>query len=222
MTNFTRRARPDDFAKFALGKRFAEVRRHYKTGSVALSRWYAEAGLTPEAGFEDMPVPEDFEAMASQMGIRGLSRHYKVPERTVRKWFDAKPEVRELWLAADAVRRKQKSEGRAKTAASPAPPFIKERWPGCVLHAVGPIDGASAAANYLRTRYPNVFRCDIVHSVGPSRTWGDVENFKRRDKGLAPIPNNGRGFYYVAGVGVIPAEDVIALAKARGFQGDAR
>lgn len=224
MANFTRRERPEDFETFAVGKQFADVRRHYKTGSEALKRWYAESGLTPEAGFEDMPVPADFAAMASQMGIRGLSRHYKVPELKVRKWFDERPDVRELWVSANRVRRKKKNEEHTKAppTAPPAAPFLKERWPGSVTHASGGLEPASIAANFLRSRYANVFRCDIIHSVGPTRTWADVENFKRRASEGRPIPNNGRGFYYIAGVGVLPSADVIALAQRRGFTGAVR
>ena len=68
-------------------------------------------------------------------------------------------------------------------------------------------DLASRAAHYLRKTYSSVHRCDLrLYDNGP-QTWGSKHG----------VPNAGRGFYHVDGVGNILNAELIALARKKGF-----
>ena len=89
--------------------------------------------------------------------------------------------------------------------AKPQPRIFK--LPGLVMQPKPIVQRSEIedAAHYLRRFYANVFRCDIKYDE--RRTWGFVHG----------VPNGGRGFYHVDRLGILANNDVIELAKKKGW-----
>lgn len=175
------------------------------------------------------PMPADFRERALTLSLSQLYRHYGAGHSTVARWVreanlrrNPRP-PRTVRMPADFA-----EAARGLTIAQAATMFnchtsTARRW--FVLVGVVPKDTrhvthrpviraeldatvAGCAAQHLRRFYQNVHRADLRLTEGSRKTWGD-------EKGL---PDGGRGFFYVAGLGTMPDYEMIALARDHGFE----
>ena len=107
----------------------------------------------------------------------------------------AKPIIKR-WIAQTGVQPKPKT-----------PPITKrgERRERAKAKYSSPKD-LEAAANHLRKFYANVHSCAIY--LTRELSWGESRG----------LPNKGKGFYYIDGVGVVTNEDMLTLARKNGHE----
>ena len=144
-----------------------------------------------------IPVPADWATVAPTKIRKDLYIHYGISKTVVDRW------IKETGVQPlGRYDRMQTVKKRPSTIKS----VYRHVWQPNVSRA---IDWSSAgkAADYLRRYFSNVHRCDIQIFVGRSGTWGDKH-------GLA---NHGRGFWNIDGKGILNAEQVVCLAKEKGF-----
>jgi hypothetical protein len=129
------------------------------------------------------------------MGLMQLSRHYGFSDNVIRRM------VRETKVKL------------AKVLPSGRPSLSKTGMPARAK--IPSMDGSEVgqAANYLRKFYANVHSAAITlygsEMPGKSKiTWGDARD----------LPDHGKGFYFVAGPGILKHREVIKLAYKHGWQ----
>lgn len=64
------------------------------------------------------------------------------------------------------------------------------------------------AANVLRRHYPSVFRCDLRLTERGRETYGSIRG----------LPDNGRGHWFIAKVGIVNHATMIAKAREYGYE----
>jgi hypothetical protein len=64
------------------------------------------------------------------------------------------------------------------------------------------------AAQFLRQKFPNVHRADLLMRDGSTETWGDLHG----------AADHGKGQYYVHPIGIITELDMVMLAVKHGFE----
>lgn len=187
-----KRPAPDDFRDVAQGKNNRQLAEHYGTCNSNVSRWRGETG-TPYV--HPAPVmPDDFAARAPTMTYDEMRAIWEVSTGTIAKWLRACGVTSIRRPAQVAESRRVRVETKPKRAAHygrPAP-----------ISAA--VDGSYAgqAAHFLRRTYPNVYRMSILDKAA------------LRARG---IPDDGVNHFHVGGRGILPANDVIELAKAKGW-----
>jgi hypothetical protein len=226
-----RRQVPADFAERAAELGPYQLRLHYKTKPEMVRRWAEEAGVTLTRCHAVIgeAAPADFRQMAAKMHRTALCAHYGRKMSVIKRWVaeegvtPAKPPL------VGRAAAKPMPEGFATIAPKFSVPQLARRFnagtatvlrwcaiagvtasatpnvakgPARLIALVPPIADtlAARAAQHLRRRHV-VYNCAVL---------------TREER--AKLPNDGRGLWYVNGKGAIPATQMIALAKARGFK----
>lgn len=225
------RPMPADFRVMAMLLSPFRLRTFYGCNARAAARWYAEAGITPAAPARPgpRPAPTDFAEKCATLTQRELRQHYQIGAATVRRWYvesgcraleAAPPPPRTGAPIPEDFAAIAKEKTRAQLAAHyRAGTSIIDRWlskagvravPGGrwgMQQAMLPqVDGSvvAQAAQHLRKFRPSVYKAEILPIA------------EREKYGLT----DGKGYYIVAGKGAVPANDLVAMAEAKGF--DAR
>ena len=196
---------PADFAEFIKTHAPTAAARKYKAGWNTIHKWARTVGVDlkavevvkagkPLANL--IPVPADYAQIAAEKIRKDLYAHYNVTKLTVDRWIE-ETGIQPLSRYARLVPVRQKPEKIVKQ-------YIQ--WKPVVSRSVD-WSSAGKAAEYLRRFFSNVHRCDIQLNVGSGRTWGDKHG----------VANHGKGFWNVDGKGVLTAEQVVCLAKEKGF-----
>ncbi len=169
------------------------LRKKYKTSSKTLHRWESELGVKLDnynpPSLRKRPVPDDWYQVAPTKTIKELRDEYGLSDSLVRKM------VRETGVKVIRLRSPLGQMGRGKALSTQ------------------PHTELDAAAHHLRRYYACVHRCDIrLYSENdPARrhiTWGAVRG----------LENGGAGFYFVDSVGIVANDDVVALARSKGWR----
>lgn len=152
--------------------------------------------------------PEDFAKWAAVEISEQLQKRYGVSEKLIRRW------------RKEAGPAKKIKEGALKP---PAPVRKKTPQPRLARHAIlwatqaTQKDGSipALARAYLRMTHSNVHDASIRYfdSFSDKRTWADVQNERF---GLG-IPDHGKGWSFVSGIGVVDDNTLMELAERKGF-----
>lgn len=79
---------PDDFREVAARLKFVKrIAKHYGTGQATAERWVKEVAIPPSKRIVHQ-LPADFSEQAKTMHGFGLSQHYGVAPKVVRRWAD--------------------------------------------------------------------------------------------------------------------------------------
>jgi hypothetical protein len=189
--------------------------RHYKCSKSTLARWVKETGIGDKVrqfGIDrqrkPLVIPADWHDIAPTMSIRQLSTHYRTSRARILSMIEqtgvtTKPSARQI-----AEDRRARGEIVPKKAAPRGNGGGLRRWFKPGRQSVGhPFSDVERAANHLRRFSPNVFRCDILMFENKKVTWGHEHG----------VPDGGRRHYFVSGHGVIPTEQMVELARSKGF-----
>jgi len=199
------RACPEDFVHQSKTLSRSALQKHYSAGWTTVSRWLVETGqeelcmLTPEERLLRVKVnrlPDDWADIAPTMYRHELSAHYRINRRVIR-----------FWIAQTGVVTKKRKPVVAKSTKRWSPD--RQWYPA--ENKVIDWSVAGQAADYLRRHLANVFKADLKMRDGSNETWGDRQK--------PPVPNNGKGFWQVDGIGVLSAEEIVEHAVKRGFAG---
>ena len=227
------RPAPADFVEMARKRGIYGLKEHYRTGQTTILRWYAETGAV-QIHRCAQAIPDDLAQLCTTMHQSAIAQHFGVSPSTVRRWLDAKkleaappppsiprrPIPEDFAQVAPTMTRQQlRDHYRASepticrwvretcvTTRSPAPWRRTRTSSYSGPRAAQPTSDGSVealAAQHLR-RTHIVYRCDVL---------------PRAER--AKLPNEGRGFWYVNGKGALPAEQMVDLAKSKGFDPDA-
>ena len=194
-------------------------------------------GLPPLSFRKERPVPEDFAAMFAELRtLRKLLKHYRASVETLDQWitatglerpknraemkvplpsgwFDLTPkmtleDIQHRFGLTKKVAQRMVRETGVRPLPYRNPEAVVYRMGRPVINPVGDTyNKADRAAHYLRRFYPSVHKADIRIRENGFTTWGS-------ERGL---PNLGRGYYHVAGVGVVPLPAMMELASAKGW-----
>ena len=141
------------------------------------------------------------------MSKRQLSALYGISRTAINNLIEAtgvsaKVSARELVAAA-------KARGDYQPPRKAASPGGRRRWitPKTYIGNFTAYSDIERAANHLRRFSPNVHRADIRMYEQKRDTWGDEYG----------VPNSGCGYYFVAGHGVVTNDEMVALARSKGF-----
>lgn len=196
---------PADFAEFIKTHAPTAAARKYKAGWNTIHKWARAVGIdlkeveivkSGKPIAHKIPVPVDYADIAKKYIRKEVYEHYHVTKLTVDRWIEEtgiEPKSRYADL-------KPQRPARMKV--------IKQHvsWKPVSTRAVD-WSIAGKAADYLRRYFANVHRCDIQLNVGSGRTWGDKRG----------LQNHGKGFWNVDGKGILNAEQVVCLAREKGF-----
>ena len=135
------------------------------------------------------PAPANFAEVAAGMSVA-----------EVQATWGCRFSVAKRWLAEAGI---DPRVGRRRV--SPKPRF---RWrrPSAIARTHG---ADEAAANALRARHANVFRCNILLRSGSIETYGS----------RLGLPDRGAGHWFIAGVGVVDRDTLFAMAREEGWTG---
>lgn len=177
------------------------------------------------------PMPADFPIRAAAMLNNDLERHYSAGYQTIIRWRQecgvaapviktqrapkfSRPDDFALVARSMTLTEAERHYDRpattirrwfAEVGIEPRRHVWKPTKP--VIRAELDQNVHSLAAHHLRRFYPSVHRADIRLREHDRDTWGD-------ERGL---PDRGKGLYFVSGLGVIPAYEMIAIARDHGF-----
>lgn len=162
------------------------------------------------------PVPDDFAKWAAIETTVELEKRYGVGDKPITRWrkeTGVKP-------PKNPGPAKKIKEGALKP---PAPVRAKTAQPRLARHAIlwatqaTQKDGSipALARAYLRMTHSNVHDASIRYfdSFSDKRTWADVQNERF---GLG-IPDHGKGWSFVSGIGVVDDNTLMELAERKGF-----
>jgi hypothetical protein len=222
------RPMPSDFAEVASRSSQQYLRVHYQAGSETIHRWLVQAGIPTVGGTSIQRaavIPSDFAVVAPMMTLVELAGHYRRSDTVVRRWLkeagvksraistlrampDSFPRAAEFMGVAGlaqhygaghvTINRWLKEAGIAPIAYTP------KHWRGkSAEYLAADVTVATHAARFLqRTRQ--------VYAV-------DVLPLQKRQH----LPNNGKGYWMVAGKGALDAASLVAFAETKGFDPDA-
>lgn len=227
------RTLPDGFSAYALAHKVKDTRAHFRISNETFRRWAAEAGVmdTISRRNKTLPlvrhVPPEFTTFAPIETNAALAARFNASEPLISRWrretatpaparvvalkgpppgFAAIVATMFRYQAAkhfgvgDTVLARWASETNAR--------FRPWRRFNPTINAA-PISGPDVsvlgqAAHHLRRFFPNVYKAEILPPLQ-----------------RAKLPDHGKGMFIVGARGALPAAEVIALAKAKGFNPDA-
>lgn len=201
-----RREPPADL-QAVLNERGVEgARAHFKTGWHTMKRWMHDLNIgKPDRkpirhNAKPLIIPDDWEKVAPTKYKYELAQHYRVGARQINRMIEATG-IRSRLTAHELAANRPPPEPKARKArrSTARRVFNMDRWRGSTA--------LEMAASHLRRKYPNVHRCDIQLREFERTTWGDAHG----------VPNHGKGYYFVAGKGVMTEDELVALAEKTGF-----
>jgi transposase len=190
-------------AKWEELRSVSAVARHYSVKNDVIYRWLASLGISPRGPrIKYVAVPNDWAELAAKMTQAELMRHYNCSREQIYKYM-AETNIKPI-----------KVTDRPYTP--PPPKIVREMSPKVVRSALARVREdmshltchAESAAHYLRKSCANVFKADIRYSDITKETWGFREG----------LPNGGRQQYFVSGIGILWLDEIIELAKKRGWK----
>lgn len=223
------RPMPADFREVAPGRTDGFLEAHYSTSRIAVARWRDEIGMPRKVIRRPARTgpPADLREMSEKLHRSGLAKHYDCRLSLIDRWLEQIGAVAASPPPAGAacglpVPDDFAARARTMTRAALARHYRRcddtiDRW--CKAAEVRPAaakaprhqhrptpqapatDGTavSAAAHHLRRHF-------VVYRY-------DVRPLAQRKH----LPNQGVGLWFVAGKGVVPPEQLIELAKGKGF-----
>ncbi|TZG24885.1 hypothetical protein [Sphingomonas montanisoli] len=184
---------PADFAEVAVGKTNAEIAEHYGCGITIITRFRKEAGVVANPPSRARTLPDDFAAVAPGMTYAEMEQRWDVGSKLITRW------CREVGVVSSGHR---STKPKAAPRCAPPPRRSVHRGGPAPTMATADTSDAGMAASYLRRFYPNVYRM----SVHPA------DELRARN-----VPDGGRNHFNVGGRGIIAANDLIELARAKGW-----
>lgn len=207
-----RRLSPPDFVEVVNQIGITKARSHFNVAWDTIYRWCSELNIKPPARRPTktrppkvIEAPADWAEVAPTKYKVELSAHYGISSRMVDRLIETTG-IRSRKTVHELAREKPaKDKGRGTTSLY---------WRGARHYQTFryttelPRSTPQQAAQFLRRKYANVHRADIILKEGSSKTWGDLRG----------VPNHGKGFYYVHPIGVISELDLVMLAVNHGFE----
>lgn len=131
------------------------------------------------------PAPADFASAVAGLSLVEITRLYRCRYSVARRWL-------------------------SECGMRPAPPAPRRDKPRRQIKGVVTTrQPEDRAADHLRRRFTNVFRCSIRLKQRSLETYGD----------WLGLPDHGNGWWHIATVGNIRTADMIALAQQHGWEG---
>ena len=201
---------PTDLAETLARLGVEGSRVHYGTGKNTFERWLQATGLKSQvvklacARRGTVEVPDDWAAVAPTLYKTELQDRYNLTRNRVNKLIEVTGVQPRKCFRQLAAERPPAAPNQVRGGRSDWRGYGTSTLP---LSALSDHSDTGIAARFLRRHYGSVHKCDIQMVTGSNRTWGDVQG----------VPNHGRGYYNVAGVGVVTDKELIALAARRGF-----
>lgn len=176
-----------------------KVAEHYSVKLEVVYRWLSQANVRPKKStLKPIVIPPDWNEVAPKMTQADLMRHYNCGRERIYRLMGATG-VQPMKHVNKPTKQKTVREMTPRVVRS----GLKDRED--MTHLTG---YAESAAHYLRKMYSNVFKADIRYSDVTHETWGFREG----------LPNGGRQQYSVSGVGILWLDELIELAKKRGWK----
>lgn len=172
------------------------ARRRFNAGWDTMSRWAKETNMEIAGGPNLLlEVPEGFEEYAPHNFKKQIGAHFNLSSYKVTVLLEqTNITPRRFTGSVTTPPSSTRNHQMGGDYFTPAPVPVA-------------VDLASRAAHYLRRVYSNVHRCDLRLYENGAATWGVKHG----------VPNSGRGYYHVDGIGNILNVDLIALARKKGF-----
>lgn len=211
-TDDTRRPVPEGFTDVVNSIGVSKARRHFGASWATVSRWCDEIGMERARHKPDVDRPKkmieppaDWYERAPTMYKYQLVQHYGLSYLMVDRLLAAtgvktRPTVHEL-----AAQRPKQAKSTSLRGVRGSAFGMRQLVPN--IAGNDNVDIYGQAARFLRTFFPNVFRCSIKLYINKSTTFGDENG----------LPNSGRDHFFVAGIGTVHKDDLIKMATKRGF-----
>jgi len=205
-----RRPRPVDIYEVWEKLGYIGARQHYGAGSKTFTRWMKEARIDGRSRdhdnriFQDPEIPADWALIAPTMYKGELRQHYKISRRAVERLVELTG-VRSRKTNQEIAAERVVAPVKEKKVTGWHNPHWQTNGMTNAHHVYDSAPGARAAS-FLRKIYAPVHRADLQMYDGKDTTWGDLHG----------VPNGGRGYYVVGGLGVLSQDELIAHAVKRG------
>ena len=205
-----RRLPPRDFIEVVNRLGITKARDHFVVAWDTIYRWCSELNIKPPARRatktrprKDLAVPDDWAQVAPTMFKAELAGHYGISSRMVDRLIEK-----------SGIRSRKTVHELARERPAQPQPKRPPHWRSAAHYQTFryitelPRSTPQQAATFLRRKYANVHRADILMRDGSSQTWGDVHG----------AADHGKGQYYVHPIGIISELDMVMLAVRHGFE----
>lgn len=186
---------PKDLVEFILSQERVTRRaiaRHYGVKHDTSARWVSTLPKHVQDavayGQLKLELPEDWPARAKYMPRKELMAHYGIGDIVLNRWI-SESKITPPYAPGYVP----KSSTTQQIKQMPVPPVAPDQ------HA--------QAAHYIRRWFSNVHRADILETE-TGITWGEMRG----------LPDKGKGKYFVGGLGIVANDDVVEIARARGWR----